>query len=173
MVVVGTRVAVRDAGEEVRAWLRQRAGLAPSRDPQTFESSGGVGYVGREFRVYPYMRVEDAIDFYAALHERWDEAQLAGDLATVGLESFHQVRRLKLVYQRALVLALASAAHPEMLIVENAEEFDEGPARALLQSAVERAPRALVTFAEGTEFDTGWFDRTIEPQALFAGEVAL
>ncbi len=187
MVAASSHVALAGATPEVHAWLRRYAGLAPAREPiggavakvanatnaanvADVVDVADVAYVGREFRVYPYMQIADAVRFYAALHARWDEAQLAADLASAGLEGGHQVRRLKLVYQRALVLALAVAPGPELLIVENAEEFDEAPARALLQRAVERVPRAIVTFAHAPEAEAAWFDRTLDAQSVLAAE---
>jgi hypothetical protein len=92
------------------------------------------------------MRIADAVRFYSAIHARWDAARLKADFDACGLRESFEVRRMKRAYQRALVLALACAALPEMLVVENAEEFDEAPAAALLAAAIARGPSALATF---------------------------
>jgi hypothetical protein len=108
---------------------------------------GRLAYCGAEYRVYPSMRIADAVRFFAALHARWNAEQLAADFETAGLAGSFEVRRMKRAYQRALVLAFAAAAEPELLVVESAEEFDEPRVEALLARAVARAPAALVTFA--------------------------
>ncbi len=92
------------------------------------------------------MRIAEAARFFAALHLRWNAAQLASDFEAAGLSGTFEVRRMKRAYQRALVLAFAAAAEPELLVVESGEEFDEPPAAALLARAVARVPAALVTF---------------------------
>ncbi len=112
-----------------------------------FSSRRDVGYAGADFRVYGYMRVADAVRFYSAIHARWDAAQLAEDLQATGLGLELEVRRMKTVYQRALVLALVSAARPDTLVIERAEQFDVPAAVALLERAVRRAAQVIATYA--------------------------
>jgi len=149
--------------------LRARFGLAPS------EANAGVrpglAYCGRDFRVYPSMRIGDAIRFYSALNQPWNAETLASDLRAAGLEERFEVKRMKTAYQRALVLAFALAAEPLTLVVEAGQEFDAPPALALLERAVARVPRALVTYPADAlppaffeaalpvgDFDPGEFD---------------
>jgi hypothetical protein len=73
---------------------------------------------------------------------------------------------MKRAYQRTLVLALSAASLPSTLVVENAEQFDEPPARALLARAIERAPAALVTF-EGDAPDDLAAYTVVAPAASF------
>ena len=77
------RFAIVGADEKFHARLRTRFGLAPS--PHTLEAPRGLAYCGREFRIYPSMRIGEAIRFYAALHERWDAARLDADLEAANL----------------------------------------------------------------------------------------
>jgi len=136
------RVAISEASEAFCARLRRRYGLAPGVLPLPV----GLGYCGREYRVYPSMRIVDAMRFYAALHVRWNDARLRDALARAGLDERFEIRRMKRAYQRALVLAFALAAEPALLVVENAEEFDETGSRALLQYAVDLVPSVIVTY---------------------------
>ncbi|GAC1627151.1 MAG: hypothetical protein NVS4B5_18640 [Vulcanimicrobiaceae bacterium] len=149
MTATGTasRLAIAEASEAYCRAVRARFGLAPgaraSSDPAAMR---GLAYCGREYRVYPSMRVADAARFYAALHERWDAARLHDVLALAGLDERFEIRRMKRAYQRALVVAFAIASVPEMLVVENVEEFDEAPSFASLQRAVDLVPRSIVTY---------------------------
>ena len=103
------------------------------------------------------MRIADATRFYAALNARWDQAQLDADLALAGLAPEFEVKRMKRAYQRALVLALSCASTPATLVVEYGDEFDEAPAAALLQRAVERAEHAIVTYRGAPGDHAGWY----------------
>jgi hypothetical protein len=121
------------------------------------DTSANLAYCGQEFRVYRSMKIADAARFYAALNTKWDAAQLDDDLALAGLAPDFEVRRMKRAYQRALVLALACAATPATLVVEYGDEFDEAPAAALLQRAVTRAERAIVTYRSGPGDHAAWY----------------
>ncbi len=143
IVAAGSRVALTGADAPFHARLRAAFGLAPA---STTLDPRGLAYCGAEYRVYPFMRIADAVRFFSAVHERWDADQLAADFALAGLDGSFEVRRMKRAYQRTLVLALSAASLPSILVVENAEQIDEPPARALLARAVERAPAVLVTF---------------------------
>jgi hypothetical protein len=143
--------------------LRARCGLVPSQ-----ASAGvrpGLAYCGREFRVYPSMRIGDAIRYYSALNQSWNAETLASDLRAAGLEERFEVKRMKTAFQRALVLVLALAAEPAALVVEAGQEFDAPPALALLERAVARVPRTLVTYAADAA-PPGCFDAAL-PAAGF------
>ncbi len=140
----GSRVAVVGADAAFHAGLRAHYGLAPS--PRSLDVPRGLGYCGAEYRIYPFMRISDAVRFFSAIHDRWDGERLEADFELARLDGSFEIRRMKRAYQRALVLALAAAATPAMLVVEHAEEFDDGPPAALLARCIERAPTALVTF---------------------------
>jgi ABC-type uncharacterized transport system ATPase subunit len=141
---LAARTAVTAADDAFHTRLRGRFGLTPRGAP--LDAYAAVAYCGREFRVYPSMRVGEAVRFYAALHERWNAEALRDDLERTNLGDDVEVRRMKRAYQRALVLALALATEPELLVVESAHEFDEPAAAELLGAAVRRVPRALVTY---------------------------
>ncbi len=147
-VTVGSRIAVVDADEAFHVRLRARFGLAPS--VRALDPPRGLAYCGSEFRIYPFMRIADAVRFFSAIHDRWDAERLEADFELSRLDGSFEIRRMKRAYQRALVLALAAAAAPTTLVVERGEEFDDGPPSALLARAVERAPAALVTFGGET-----------------------
>ena len=143
---------------------RGRFGLTPHGAP--LDPRAAVAYCGREFRVYPSMRVGEAVRFYAALHDRWNAATLRDDLERTNLGEDVEVRRMKRAYQRALVLALALATEPELLVVESANEFDEPAAAELLDASVRRVPRALVTYEGAAVPPSGTFAE-IAPAARF------
>jgi hypothetical protein len=145
----GERIAIVGADVPFHARLRASLGLAPARAaqaPTSPEPPSRLGYCGTEYRVYPSMRIDEAIRFYSAMHRRWDAEQLAADLELAGLRGTFEVRRMKRAFQRALVLAFAAASLPELLVVESVEEFDEPGAAALLVRAIARAPAVLVTY---------------------------
>jgi hypothetical protein len=147
--LVARRLAVVGAGDAFHRALRARCGLAPSHAAPGVRP--GLAYCGREFRVYSSMRIFDAIRFYSALNQTWNAETLAGDLRAAGLDERFEVKRMKSAYQRALVLAFALAAEPHALVVEYGQEFDQPPALALLERAVARVPRTLVTYAAASE----------------------
>ena len=155
---MGERIALTDASDQTHAALRAR--YAARRD---------AGYAGADYRVYGYMRVADAVRYYGAIHVPWDAAQLAADLQATGLSAELEVRRMKTVYQRALVLALIAAAQPATLVIERADQFDAQPAADLLERVVRRAPWALVTYAGGTTPPAGLFD-VVSPAASWSIE---
>ncbi len=164
IVAAGSRVGLTGADAAFHARLRAAFGLAPASrelDPR------GLAYCGAEYRVYPFMRIADAVRFFSAVHERWDAEQLASDFALAGLDGAFEVRRMKRAYQRTLVLALSAASLPSTLVVENAEQFDEPPARALLARAIERAPAALVTFEGDASPDDVAAYTSVVPAATF------
>jgi hypothetical protein len=164
IVAAGSRVALTGADAAFHARLRAAFGLAPASralDPR------GLAYCGAEYRVYPFMRIADAVRFFSAVHERWDSEQLAADFALAGLAGTFEVRRMKRAYQRTLVLALSAASLPTTLVVENAEQFDEPPARALLARAIERAPAALATFGGDAPPDEIAVYTSVAPASTF------
>jgi len=173
--VVAPRIAIVDATDAFHARLRARYGLGPA---QPYDGVPvGLGYCGREFRAYPAMRIADAARFYGALHARWNPARLRADLATAGLAERFEIRRMKRAYQRTIVLAFAMAAQPRLLVVENAEEFDEPGALALLETSVARAERAIVTYAAMPAVALATLDATLAAgaatlAALDAGELS-
>ena len=140
------RLAIAEASEAYCKRVRARFGLTPQGAPTDPAAMPGLAYCGREFRAYPSMRIADAVRFYAALHARWNAASLREYLAIAGLDERLEIRRMKRAFQRALVLALVLASVPVVLIVENAEEFDEERCRALLARAVASVPRSIVLY---------------------------
>ncbi len=148
-VRAGERIAIVGADAPFHARLRTSLGLAPAPPTQASavaEPPRRLAYCGTEYRVYPSMRIEEAIRFYSAMHRSWDGEQLAADLDVAGLRGAFEVRRMKRAFQRALVLALGAASLPELLVVESVEEFDEPGAAALFARAIGRAPAVLVTY---------------------------
>lgn len=143
--LVARRLAVVGADESFHQALRARCGLVPSQAAPGVRP--GLAYCGREFRVYPSMKISDAIRFYSALNQTWNAGTLAGDLGVAGLDERFEVKRMKSAYQRALVLAFALAAEPHALVVECGQEFDQPAALALLERAVARVPKTLVTYS--------------------------
>ena len=158
------RFAIVGADDAFHKRLRTYFGLAPSS--QELVAPRGLAYCGREFRIYPSMHISDALRFYSAIHERWNTERLEADLAIANLRPEFEVRRMKRAYQRALVLALATAAEPESLVIENAEEFDEAPTALLMERALRRMPFALVTYGEGAQADAALFDEIGSPEAF-------
>jgi hypothetical protein len=145
VIAHASRLAVVRATDRFHVSLRAALGLRP---PGHAGTPVGLAYCGREFRVYPRMRVTDAIRFYAALHERWDGATLRADLDAAGVLERFEVRRMKRAFQRALVLAFASASQPDLLVVENAEDFDEPATATLLDRCTRRAVQAILTYGD-------------------------
>ena len=145
-------VAISDASEAYCARLRARFGLAPDAGPATDPAAPrGLAYCGREFRADPSMTIADAARFYGTLHARWNTARLLDLLRLAGLEERFEIGRMKRAFQRAIVLAFALASEPDVLIVENAEEFDEDGARAVLERALALVSRAIVTYGAAVE----------------------
>lgn len=153
------RIAIVAATDAFHAALRARCGLGPAHPSDGVPI--GLGYCGREYRAYPAMRIADAARFYGALNRGWDAERLREDLALAGLHERFEIKRMKRAFQRTLVLALAMAARPELLVVEHAEEFDEPGAHALLEASVARAPRVIVTYGAGAAVTLAAIDATV------------
>ena len=151
-VSLASHIAIVETDAAFHVRLRALCGLGPAQP-----SDGkplGLGYCGREFRAYPAMTIANASRLYGALNLRWDSAQLRDDLARSGMHERFEIRRMKRGFQRAIVLAFAMAARPDLLVIENAEEFDEPGAFALLEASVARAARAIVTYGTFEVLDT-------------------
>ena len=157
------RLAIAEADDAFHAALRARFGLLPRANAAPV--SDGLAYIGREFRVYSYMKIGFAARFYATLHERWDTAALARALDVASLAESYDVGRMKRAYQRALVLAFALAASPHVLVIENAEEFDEPGARALLERAIADVPSVVVTYGAQAAIDREWYGEVVTASA--------
>ena len=165
-IVAGSRVAVTAADDAFHERLRARFGLAPS--PRALDVPRALGYCGADYRVYPFMRVADAVRFFSAINDRWNAERLEADFEVARLDGSFEIRRMKRAYQRALVLALAVAAEPTTLVVENGEEFDDAPPAALLARAVERSATAIVTFGGDARPDAaaGTYESVIDARAF-------
>jgi hypothetical protein len=166
LVAPGERIAACWASPRFEAELRRMCGLrGPGAGPA---SPQGIGYCGFDFRSYGYMQIGNAAAFFERIAPV-DSALLSEYLAVAGLEAAHDTRRMKTAYQRALVLAIAAACRPEILVVERGGQFNEARPLALLREVVQRSPRAIVTYEEAAPDDAIFsraFDARLETAAL-------
>jgi hypothetical protein len=128
------RLAVYAAGPELEAYLRR-----------TYPPQSGRAYVGFDYRVYPHMRVDQALRFYSELNARWDHARVHALMAQAEIYGNYEIGRMRSVYQRALVLVAQVGALPTELIVERGEDFENGLG-SLLETAISLVPSAIVTY---------------------------
>jgi ABC-2 type transport system ATP-binding protein len=78
-----------------------------------------VSLLSEEAALYPWMRVEEIVEFAAALHPRWDRA-LAGSLSTrLELDPRQRIRTLSRGSRAKVALVLAVACRPELLLLDD------------------------------------------------------
>ncbi len=75
-----SRIAVLDANDGLHKGLRRRYGLAPSSNGV---AASDVAYVGREFRVYTFMRIDEASRFGVLALFKINASELASNLFSV------------------------------------------------------------------------------------------
>jgi ABC-2 type transport system ATP-binding protein len=90
-------------------------------DPVTegLELRSRVGLLSEESALYPWMNVQEIIDFASALHPRWD-AKLAGSLLErLDLNPSERIKTLSRGTRAKVALLLASACRPEVLLLDD------------------------------------------------------
>jgi ABC-2 type transport system ATP-binding protein len=111
-------------------------GLDPRRDG--LELRTRVSLLAEESSLYPWMKVQEILDFGAALHPRWD-AKLAADIsARLKLEPQVKIRNLSRGTRAKVSLVLAVAARPELLLLDDPTAgLDPLVRREVLQGVLE------------------------------------
>ncbi|MBR9990922.1 MAG: ABC transporter ATP-binding protein [Gemmatimonadetes bacterium] len=77
-----------------------------------------TGYVPERPHVYPSLRVDEALRFHAAFHTRWDAVWAARMQRTFELPGDRRVGRLSKGEAGKLMMLLALAQRPELLILD-------------------------------------------------------
>jgi ABC-2 type transport system ATP-binding protein len=97
-----------------------------------------VSLLSEESALYPWMAVQQIIDFAAALHPRWD-AELAADLAErLQLEPAAKIGTLSRGTRAKVALLLALSSRPEVLLLDDPTAgLDPLVRREILQGLLE------------------------------------
>jgi ABC-2 type transport system ATP-binding protein len=122
--------------------LRPTAGQATilGEDPWSLSTAakGRLGYVPQTVQLYPWMTVEQIVDYTAAFYDRWDRAWADTLLDRLDLPRDQRVGPLSVGQQQKLALVLALGHRPELLILdEPVASLDPVARRELLRSLME------------------------------------
>ncbi|MEP3478155.1 MAG: ABC transporter ATP-binding protein [Fuerstiella sp.] len=99
-----------------------------------------LGYVPQVVKFYPWMKVQQMVDYTAAHYENWDHQTSDLMLKNFDLKSTDTVKVLSTGQQQRLGLVLAMGFHPELLILdEPAASLDPAGRRTLLRSLLEHS----------------------------------
>jgi ABC-2 type transport system ATP-binding protein len=97
-----------------------------------------MGYVGEDHRLYPTMRVRDAVAFEAGTRPGFRRDLVRGALARCGLRDGQKIPRLSRGQRAQLSLILAVATEPEILICDDpALGLDAVMRRELLDALID------------------------------------
>lgn len=97
-----------------------------------------IGYVSEEHRLYPEMRVRDAIRFDASTRERFDPSRAEADARRCGLPLDRRVLRLSRGMRAQLALILAVAGEPDLLVFDDPGlGLDVAKRRELLETMID------------------------------------
>jgi ABC-2 type transport system ATP-binding protein len=77
-----------------------------------------IGYLSESQTTFPWMRVEQLLEFAAAFHPRWDRSYAQDLLRKLELPTRERIRTLSLGQERRLGLLLALCHHPDLLILD-------------------------------------------------------
>ncbi len=96
-----------------------------------------VGYVPERPHIYPSLTVAEAMRFHAAFHRRWDSAWATALAATFQLRSDARVGSLSKGEMGKLMMLLALAQRPELLVLdEPTDGLDPVVRRDMLESVL-------------------------------------
>ncbi|NIM01954.1 MAG: ATP-binding cassette domain-containing protein [Acidobacteria bacterium] len=111
-------------------------GLDPRTDGLTLRTR--VSLLAEESSLYPWMTVQEILDFGAALHENWD-AELATDVCDrLKLERRQRIRHLSRGTRAKVSLALAVSVRPQLLLLDDPTAgLDPLVRREVLQGVLE------------------------------------
>ena len=102
------------------------------------ETKAKLGYVPQVVKFYPWMNVQQMVDYTAAHYENWDHQASDLMLKNFDLKHTDKVKVLSTGQQQRLGLVLAMGYHPELLILdEPAASLDPAGRRTLLRSLLE------------------------------------
>lgn len=110
-----------------------------------------VHYVGADGDMYRSFRVEEMLTYAGLLYERWDKERCKVLMDALALPPKQRVRNLSLGMKMQLRLAIALAARPDMLILdEPTTGLDPIVKRQFLQLIVQEAAGAGTTVVMAT-----------------------
>lgn len=99
-----------------------------------------LGYVPQVVKFYPWMNVQQMVNYTAAHYESWDQQTADQMLKDFDLKLTDKVKILSTGQQQRLGLVLAMGYHPELLILdEPAASLDPAGRRTLLRSLLEHS----------------------------------
>lgn len=114
-------------------------GLDPVRDG--VGARVRVGMLSEESALYPWMRVQEILDFGASLHPRWDR-ELASTLAgRLALDPASKIAALSRGTRAKVALVLSIACRPDLLLLDDPTSgLDPLVRREILEQIIETIP---------------------------------
>ena len=133
------------------------------------ETKARIGYVPQVITLYPWMRVRALVAYVAAFYPRWNDALVTSLLKDWNLDEGAKVGALSVGTLQKLVIILALAPEPELLILdEPAASLDPMARRDFLKALLEIAVDGRRTILFSTHI-TSDLERVADRVAILRG----
>jgi ABC-2 type transport system ATP-binding protein len=122
--------------------LRISSGTALVLDEKPWDLSAAaknrLGYVPQVVRLYPWMRVQQVIDYTSAFYEHWDSKWTVELMRLLEVDGSKWIKTLSTGQLQRLAIVLAFGHRPDLLVLdEPAASLDPAGRRALMRSLLE------------------------------------
>jgi ABC-2 type transport system ATP-binding protein len=128
-----------------------------------------IGYVPQVVQLYPWLKVRQAIDYFAAFYPRWNDRLVADLLGEFEVDPTQKVGVLSVGTLQKVAIILALAHEPELLILdEPAASLDPAARRDFLKALVDIAVDGKRTILFSTHI-TSDLERVADRVAILRG----
>ncbi|MCY2975621.1 MAG: ABC transporter ATP-binding protein [Planctomycetota bacterium] len=122
--------------------LRISSGTASVLDENPWDLSAAgknrLGYVPQVVHLYPWMKVQQVVDYTSAFYERWDFKWTLEVMQMLEVDGSKWIKTLSTGQLQRLAIILAFGHRPDLLVLdEPAASLDPGGRRALMRSLLE------------------------------------
>jgi ABC-2 type transport system ATP-binding protein len=122
--------------------LRISSGTALVLDENPWDLSAvaknRLGYVPQVVHLYPWMKVQQVVDYTSAFYERWDSKWTNELMQLLEVDGSKWIKTLSTGQLQRLAIILAFGHRPDLLVLdEPAASLDPGGRRALMRSLLE------------------------------------
>lgn len=133
------------------------------------QAKARIGYVPQIVQLYPWLKVRQAIDYFAAFYPKWNERLVGELLREFDVDPKQRVGTLSLGTLQKVAIILALAHEPELLILdEPAASLDPAARRDFLKALVNIAADGKRTILFSTHI-TSDLERVADRVAILRG----
>ena len=133
------------------------------------QTKARIGYVPQVVQLYPWLKVRQAIDYFAAFYPKWNERLVADLLREFEVDPNQRVGVLSVGTLQKVAIILALAHEPELLILdEPAASLDPAARRDFLKALVDIAVDGRRTILFSTHI-TSDLERVADRVAILRG----